>query len=582
MASLNPARQPDGRRRGPLVAGTLGALLLGAAVVVNQSAVHWRENVVDSHLFAYYGWCVAHGARPYLDVWDNKPPGIWWLNALGFVAFGEGIGGEVAVSAAALLAGLVLFAALARTAYGARLTWPAILLGGVLLTHLGFECGANRTETFVIPAETLAILGYWRWWQGGSVSWLIIGGLAAGAAPCFKQSGLAAGLACALHLAWTQWRGRCGRGVEGPRGGEEEMARRRGGWRPWLAAGGGALLVPMIVGGALLRDGALGEAWFALGTFNQAYFAIGDASWWRIDRALATYREFIRPLTWLFAAVTVGAAWGWWRRRAGGEPGLALLWLWFFGALYLACVGPGRRGHHFMPVLPALGLLALQPLHLLARREGALAGVVKPLAWLAARPTAAAVAVLYGYALVLLAAGNAHEVRRCWRVKPRWYALEYAAPPAYMQQAATIARLTAPDEPIYVWGWSPGTYRYAYRRSASRFATLEKLGQVGEHAAFILRQAGDDVRQVAPRVFVASTRDLRGLLTNPADPLGPWLTRHYDDLGPVAGMHILLRRPPDEATRQPGNGGVQISGPTVGFTPEWAPHRTVRLSGKGL
>lgn len=60
-------------------------VLVAVAVTVNASAVHGRQNLADSHLFGYYGWCVSQGARPYLDVWDNKPPGIWWVNAAAVV-----------------------------------------------------------------------------------------------------------------------------------------------------------------------------------------------------------------------------------------------------------------------------------------------------------------------------------------------------------------------------------------------------------------------------------------------------------------------------------------------------------------
>src|SRR5258708_23805788 len=36
----------------------------------------------DAGTYADIGWALTHGARLYLDVWDNKPPGIYWLSAL--------------------------------------------------------------------------------------------------------------------------------------------------------------------------------------------------------------------------------------------------------------------------------------------------------------------------------------------------------------------------------------------------------------------------------------------------------------------------------------------------------------------
>ncbi len=36
----------------------------------------------DAGTYADIGWALNHGARLYVDVWDNKPPGIYWLSAL--------------------------------------------------------------------------------------------------------------------------------------------------------------------------------------------------------------------------------------------------------------------------------------------------------------------------------------------------------------------------------------------------------------------------------------------------------------------------------------------------------------------
>lgn len=37
----------------------------------------------DSGVFAYIGWRIRNGELPYLNVWDHKPPMVFYLNALG-------------------------------------------------------------------------------------------------------------------------------------------------------------------------------------------------------------------------------------------------------------------------------------------------------------------------------------------------------------------------------------------------------------------------------------------------------------------------------------------------------------------
>jgi hypothetical protein len=517
------------RSRLTYIALFAGGLFLIAALAFNQSAVHWRGDVDDSDLFAYYGWCVAHGAVPYLDVWDNKPPGVWWLNALGYRLFGDDARGELLICSVALLGTILGFIAIARTAYHPSI-WPVALpLGGVLLTHVFFQCGANRTETFVATCETLAVLGYLRWRRDGRWRWLLWGGFFAGAAPLFKQAGLAAAGACILHLAWSQFRARR---LHAPPPG-------RSLWKPWLI-GGGAFAIPLLIAAlALGVQGALPAAYFAIVRFNQAYFAIGDATWFNLRHAVQPYLEVISPLYGLGLLAGAAAVLSLVRRPAtetAPSSNAAVLWLWLLFSAYLACVGPGRQPYHLGPVLAPLGLVALQ----------------LPSWWMAgqslsrrivAKPSLAALLAVYLYVSCALGHGSAVQAAACWTTKAAWWAPRREPPAGYEVRAAEIRRLTKPDEKIYVWGWSPGAYRYAYRRSVSRYATLEKTGHVGRLAEFIYKGVVADLHRDPPVVFVVSEGDLNGLLSCPQGDMAGWIRENYVDRGDCEGMHILLRTP---------------------------------------
>lgn len=522
-----------------------GAVALGIiaiAVVANQSAVHWRSNRADSDLAAWHAWCVRQGARPYLDIWNNKPPGTVWVNAAAQSVVGPGVESELLVGTAAITLSLLAFVGIARTVYHPSVAVPAAMVGGVLLTNLHNECGANRHETFVVACETIALLGYFRWLRSGRAGWLILAGLVAGAAPIFKQAGLAVTAACATHLLWWQFHQSRAR-HDGPiNRGAGQTAR----WSAWLIAGTAFSVAPLMATGVLAGQGALSAARFAVGEFNDAYFAIDDASWIRVDRAIGIYQPVLRELAGVLGVALLGVGagllgwWrGWWQYPSGKVPGaVPLLVLWFLLGFYIACVSPGRQGHHLMPVLPALALLVLYPVHLLAGQRGLIAN-------LTLHPSAAVALVLWFVPLGQLAASSVGEMQRCWQVKLRWSALRRAAPTGAQQQGAYIRAHTAPDDRIYIWGWSPGAYRAAQRLPASRYATLEKVGQLGEHARFILDGAIADHQANPPRAFVVSHGDYERMRRQGDSRLRTWLREHYQHGAQVSGMHILLRRLPD-------------------------------------
>ncbi len=544
----------DGARERHSRGGLLvSALLLCAAIALNQSAIHWRENATDDHLFAWHAWCVAQGARPYLDIWDNKPPGIWWAGAAAMSALGDGVGSSVVLCALALVLALSALVGAAVALYGPALRVPAALLACGLALDARFELGGFRTETFVVACEATAVWAYLRWLSVRRGGWLIVAGLAAGAAPWFKQSGVAAGIACGLHFCLVSMKARRTGGAAvapggGAPGGRFLVVRAAALWL--LAA-----LVPSVVAFALLaRDGAVGEALFALGRFNRAYFAVNDATWIHLDRAWAAYGPALRPWLPIFALAALGPiggalrAWGDRARRAArsaaARPSL-LAWLWFLLAAYLACVGPGRRGHHFLPALPPLLLLALHPLALLLRGRR----------WrecLTARPIGVACVVGYAYLVVLAIGGGWAELRRGWVAKGGVWTLRRETPTDYERQAARIRELTGARDTIYVFGWSPGTYRFAFRRCPSRFATFEKLGQVGGYADFIYRGAIDDIRR-APAALIAITPNDRARMEAPDSRDAPagdfiaWIADRYQLVETVGGMELWLRRSEPQA-----------------------------------
>ena len=116
----------------------------------------------DQALFAYVGNRIAHGAGLYVDVWDVKPPGIFWMYALITRVPGPQFqvlrAADLVYTAAAVVA---IYAV--GTAYWDRFAGgvAAALYGAVYVTATGYWHSAQPDSFLVLPLM-LALLTYER------------------------------------------------------------------------------------------------------------------------------------------------------------------------------------------------------------------------------------------------------------------------------------------------------------------------------------------------------------------------------------------------------------------------------------
>jgi 4-amino-4-deoxy-L-arabinose transferase-like glycosyltransferase len=107
-------------------------------------------------MYAYVASHLVRGHTPYVSAWEHKPPGIFFINALGLALAGGTRWGIWLVEFVSLLAAAIAgYFALRRrfgtaAAAGASLIWLAGL-------SLVLE-GGNFTEEFSLPFNFLALL----------------------------------------------------------------------------------------------------------------------------------------------------------------------------------------------------------------------------------------------------------------------------------------------------------------------------------------------------------------------------------------------------------------------------------------
>src|SRR5437588_7853171 len=76
-----------GRWASPLgslaMSGRIWAIVIGVTLVVLRApSLIEPPQFSDEGTYADIGFALDHGAVLYRDVWDNKPPGVYWLAAL--------------------------------------------------------------------------------------------------------------------------------------------------------------------------------------------------------------------------------------------------------------------------------------------------------------------------------------------------------------------------------------------------------------------------------------------------------------------------------------------------------------------
>src|SRR5690606_34163698 len=107
----------------------------------------------DATLFAYGGRLVRAGYIPYRDFWDNKPPLIFYIEALGYWVFGSTWLGPTLLQALVFLATVLAFAWFARR-WIPRGPRQRVAMLGLLTLGLNLPVfmmdGANLTETYLL------------------------------------------------------------------------------------------------------------------------------------------------------------------------------------------------------------------------------------------------------------------------------------------------------------------------------------------------------------------------------------------------------------------------------------------------
>lgn len=429
----------------------------------------------DEGEYAHLGQAILAGVTPYLDVYNQKTPLVFYGMATLQAVAGEALATlRVATTLYGLATALVLWL-VARRLFDARAALVAVLAFCVMTFDQAGVVHSASCEFFGLlwSASTLAL-----WYCGGARA-ALLAGVCAGLAYQTKQSGVVLPIFLVADAAWLR--------LQGARRPLQEPA----------CALAGFVAVLAITLAWFASQGALGAYWTCTWTNNFAYVGARQAPWTTL--ATRVVSEILR--------VDLGL----WVLGAAGLAGLAAtrptrrgsgLWLLLVGSVALALLGGNLSSHYYLPAVVPLALGV---------------GFATTALWDRARSQPRArLALVALLALPWLAPARhaARTLRSPEQTLERVFATLTPALEA-PRVARHLAERTEPDEPILVVGSEPQIYFHARRPAASRMVFTYPLTGPYRFAPELRREFLDAIGPEGAR-YVVLVNQVHSLASWPA------------------------------------------------------------------
>ncbi|HSU38861.1 MAG TPA: glycosyltransferase family 39 protein [Polyangiaceae bacterium] len=415
----------------------------------------------DQGIYAVVGEGILHGKVPYKDLWDFKPPGIFFVYALAQGLFGKSMLAPRLVEVLGLVLLVACSGRLARTFFG---TTTVGYVGGALAALIHAELDfwhTGQPETFggvltfvglvLTTSEGKRTLRYWRWLGLGAVF---------GCAALLKPPLGGGALVCAAYLFKR----------------EQLQHNVRGAVLSVTAVAAGVCVPFALTLGWFALRGGLGALYWTMHDFTPGYTALG----WEGRRAPEMFYYALQEAFFKFSAVNtagVVAAVAITPMHLREREGIFIV----LGVIAMHVTGIAMQGkffpYHYAATLPLIAFLAGLGLYKLFRRclAGGPGGVL------------AFVAFVGACVAMRQAVGDLPQdfwERSAIRMKYLLRIAPYDRRETLDAELATVADVsliadravalelrsrTGGSAPVFVWGFEPVIYWLAGREPASRF-----------------------------------------------------------------------------------------------------------------
>lgn len=476
-----------------LLAVAIGALLLRFVSIAEPLGI-------DQSLWASAVKGMSRGQLLYRDVWEQRPPGIYFVYLLAFHIFGWTAAAVAWIDILASAATTLLLFAIARKLGGSTTGALAAALYALLTMPAWLYRNGGFLERSVCETFIVVCVGFGAWCAvtfaaRRSLILAFTVGLSAGAAIVLKPN---AGLYLPALMLWMMLYGQTS-----PPANRPPIVRTLG------VAALGALILPALTFLCLWRLGLLHEARIAVVDFNRFYVGQGFTP---VGYALGFSKAvFLRMKTdplWLGGGVgAIVVLWDLARtRRLTPLAGLAVIW---GGAAALVIIVNGARlfNSYFIQAFPPLAVLTAWLLTggMRGSRVRGLVAVVTGLAMLVVLAQRQYPANVMESARVDfdLLRGNVESMAYLERFGGYANSRGYSAR-ANAELAAYVREHTAPDDRIFLFGISgAGVYFASDRLTAHRFLRVNFFVAADfSDPRFRLAAVADELAAKRPRYLI--------------------------------------------------------------------------------
>lgn len=425
------------------------ALIFLALIFLGIRIVRFFEPLgLDQGLFAYFGQHIPRGDIPYKDIWDSKPPGIFYVYAFA-LGLGDAIGWVYLLEGLCSAATAFLIYRLGRRLSDERVGLTAALVY-VLFSHApllgGFWANAQAERFMELPIVGSLILLTTEH-PRRERAFLLASGMLSGVAILFKLVAFLIVPCAIFYVIFSRKDTRCAA-------------------RGTLVFLIGLALPPLAALGYFWSRGALGAMWEALVIYKWAYAReiVQGQDLWHVT--IYPYLQFVRENRVFWALSLVGCV-ALLKKRS---PLSCVIVLWVLASFAMVWMQRQFAGYHFValvaPVATTAGYGTITLFDFLSRPR------------LRTRLAAGGIGLALVFSFLVEMRGYYRFYRPdvnyvLGRIDRALYWRSFDRGRLSFAEHYTVAQYlkfqTGEEDAMLVWGLAPGIYYLADRKAATKY-----------------------------------------------------------------------------------------------------------------